>query len=215
MKIIGLTGGIGMGKSTVASLFRRRHVPVFDADATVRALQAPGGAALAPIAASFPGVVRAGVLDRAALRAQVLADPAARRRLEAIMHRMVRKAETKFLAAARRRGARAVLLDIPLLFETGGEARVDLALTVSAPRAVQIARVLRRGLPRAEIERIIALQMPDAEKRRRADAVIATGLSRHHTVRRVRQLMATDVFRPAPPARRPRRFRQKFSRRRR
>ena len=215
MKIIGLTGGIGMGKSTVASLFRRRHVPVFDADATVRALQAPGGAALAPIAAAFPGVVRAGVLDRAALRAHVLADPAARRRLEAIMHRMVRAAETKFLAAARRRGARAVLLDIPLLFETGGEARVDIALTVSAPLAVQVARVLRRGLPHAEIERIIALQMPDAEKRRRADAVIATGLSRHHTVRRVRQLMATHVFRPAPPARRPRRFRQPFSRRRR
>ena len=197
MKIIGLTGGIGMGKSTVASLFRRRHVPVFDADATVRALQAPGGAALAPIAASFPGVVRAGVLDRAALRAHVLADPAARRRLEAIMHRMVRAAETKFLAAARRRGARAVLLDIPLLFETGGEARVDLALTVSAPRAVQIARVLRRGLPHAEIERIIALQMPDTEKRRRADAVIATGLSRHHTLRAVRRLMAAHVFPPA------------------
>lgn len=197
MKIIGLTGGIGMGKSTVAGIFRRRHVPVFDADATVRALQAPGGAAIPILAASFPGVVRAGVLDRAALRARILADPAQRRRLEAIMHRMVRAAETKFLAAARRRGARAVLLDIPLLFETGGEARVDLALTVSAPRPVQIARVLRRGLPRAEIERIIALQMPDAEKRRRADAVIATGLSRHHTLRAVRRLMAAHVFPPA------------------
>ena len=197
MKIIGLTGGIGMGKSTVAGIFRRRHVPVFDADATVRALQAPGGAAIPALAASFPGVVRAGVLDRAALRALVLADPAQRRLLESIMHRMVRVAEKKFIAAARRRGARAVLLDIPLLFETGGDKRVDLALTVSAPRAVQIARVLRRGLPRAEIERIIALQMPDAEKRSRADMVIATGLSRHHTLRAVRRLMAAHVFPPA------------------
>ncbi len=207
MKIIGLTGGIGMGKSTVAGIFRRRHVPVFDADATVRALQAPGGAAIPALAASFPGVVRAGVLDRAALRALVLADPAQRRLLESIMHRMVRVAEKKFIAAARRRGARAVLLDIPLLFETGGDKRVDLALTVSAPRAVQIARVLRRGLPRAEIERIIALQMPDAEKRSRADMVIATGLSRHHTLRAVRRLMAAHVFpqaaRTAPAAGQP------------
>ena len=207
MKIIGLTGGIGMGKSTVAGIFRRRHVPVFDADATVRALQAPGGAAIPALAASFPGVVRAGVLDRAALRALVLADPAQRRLLESIMHRMVRVAEKKFIAAARRRGARAVLLDIPLLFETGGDKRVDLALTVSAPRAVQIARVLRRGLPRAEIERIIALQMPDAEKRSRADMVIATGLSRHHTLRAVRRLMVAHVFpqaaRTAPAAGQP------------
>jgi len=193
MKIIGLTGGIGMGKSTVAAMFRRHHIPVFDADATVRALQAEGGAALAPIAAEFPGAVKNGVLDRAALRARVLSDPAARRRLETIMHRMVHKAEKKFVAAACRRRVPAVLLDIPLLFETGGDARVDLALAVSAPRDVQVARVRRRGLPDAEIKRIIALQMPDAEKRRRADAVIPTGLSRHHASRAVERLIARHL----------------------
>lgn len=193
MKIIGLTGGIGMGKSTVAAMFRRHHIPVFDADATVRALQAEGGAALSLIEAAFPGTVKNGVLDRAALRARILPDPAARRRLEAIMHRMVRTAETKFIATARRHRAPAVLLDIPLLFETGSDARVDLALTVSAPRDVQVARVRRRGLPDADIERIIAIQMPDAEKRRRADAVIHTGLSRHHARRAVERLIASNL----------------------
>lgn len=193
MKIWGLTGGIGMGKSTVAAMFRRHRIPVFDADATVRALQAPGGAALPAIAEAFPGVVRNGALDRDALRSRILADPDAKKRLEAIMHRMVRAGEQKFVAAARRHRARAVLLDIPLLFETGGEKRVDLALAVSAPRAVQIARVRRRGLPVEQIERIIALQMPDREKRRRADAVIPTGLSRHHTRRAVERLLASRL----------------------
>ncbi|WP_029313568.1 MULTISPECIES: dephospho-CoA kinase [Acidiphilium] len=194
MRIIGLTGGIGMGKSTVASMFRRRGVPVFDADAVVRRLQAPGGAALPAIAAAFPGVVRGDVLDRAALRAVVLADGAARRRLEAIMHRMVRRAEGRFLAQARRRRVRAVVLDIPLLFETGGERRVDVAVTVSAPRSVQVARVRRRGLAKAEIARIIGLQMPDAEKRRRAEVVIFTGLSRGATVRAVQRFIARQFI---------------------
>jgi dephospho-CoA kinase len=190
VRIIGLTGGIGMGKSTVASMFRRRGVPVFDADAVVRRLQAPGGAALPAIAAAFPGVVRGDVLDRAALRAVVLADGAARRRLEAIMHGMVRRSEGRFLAQARRRRVRAVVLDIPLLFETGGERRVDVAVTVSAPRSVQVARVRRRGLAEVEIARIIGLQMPDAEKRRRAEVVIFTGLSRGATVRAVQRFIA-------------------------
>lgn len=183
-----------MGKSTVASMFRRRGVPVFDADAVVRRLQAPGGAALPAIAAAFPGVVRGDVLDRAALRAVVLADGAARRRLEAIMHRMVRRAEGRFLAQARRRRVRAVVLDIPLLFETGGERRVDVAVTVSAPRSVQVARVRRRGLAEAEIARIIGLQMPDAEKRRRAEVVIFTGLSRGATVRAVERFIARQFI---------------------
>lgn len=190
MKIIGLTGGIGMGKSTVAAMFRRRGLPVFDADATVRRLQAQGGAAIPAIAEAFPGVVHDNVLDRAALRARVLANPTARRRLEMIMHGMVRNEENRFLAGARRRQARAVLLDIPLLFETGGDARVDFAVTVTAPRTVQMARVRRRGLAPAEIEQIIALQMPDSEKRRRADAMIPTGLSRHFTQRAVSRLIA-------------------------
>jgi dephospho-CoA kinase len=190
VKILGLTGGIGMGKSTVAAMFRTHGLPVFDADAEVRRAQAPGGAAIAPIAAAFPGVVHDGVLDRAALRGRILADPAARRRLEAIMHRMVRAAERRFLARSRRRRARAVVLDIPLLFETGGARRVDFAITVSAPRDVQIARVRRRGLAEGEIVRIIALQMPDREKRRRADAVVFTGLSRGVTMRGVRRIIA-------------------------
>ncbi len=109
--------------------------------------------------------------------------------MEAIIHPLVRAAERKFIAQARRRHAKAVLLDIPLLFETGGEGRLDLAITVSAPRSVQMARVKRRGLPIADIEAIIARQMPDAEKRRRADTVIRTGLSRHHTIRAVRRLI--------------------------
>ncbi|MCF3945334.1 dephospho-CoA kinase [Acidiphilium sp. AL] len=189
MKIIGLTGGIGMGKSTVATVFRRSGIPVFDADATVRALQVKNGRAIPRIAAAFPDVVRDGVLDRTALRARILSDAGAKRRLEAIVHPLVRTAERKFVAAARRRHAKAVLLDIPLLFETGGERRVDLVITVSAPRSVQMARVQRRGLPIADIEAIIARQMPDAEKRRRADVVIRTGLSRHHAISAVRRLI--------------------------
>lgn len=190
MRVIGLTGGIGMGKSTVAAQFRRAHIPVFDADAAVHALQAPGGAALPPIAAAFPGSVANGVLDRAALRAAVLPDRAALKRLEAIMHPLVRRAEQRFLQSARRRQAPAAVLDIPLLLEAGGSRRVDSVLVVSAPRDVQIHRVLRRGkMSRAQILQVIARQMPDAEKRRRADIVIRTGLSRHLTWRQVRRIL--------------------------
>jgi len=178
---IGLTGGIGAGKSTAGRLFRRAHVPVFDADRVVHALQAPGGAAVRPISAAFPGSVRNGVLDRAALRALVLADPAALRRLEAIMHPLVRQAEQRFLGRARRAGAPSVVLDIPLLFETGGAGRMDTIVVVSAPRAVQLARVARRrGMTPSQAAAVIARQMPDAEKRRQADLVIRTGLSRRH-----------------------------------
>lgn len=190
MRIIGLTGGIGMGKSTAAAVFRRAGIPVYDADKAVRALQAPGGRALKPIEAAFPGTVVDGVLDRAALRRVVAGDPAARRRLESIVHPMVRQSETRFLHAARRRARPLVVLDIPLLFETGGEKRVDLSLVVSAPRGVQIARVLRRGTMTAEqVTAFIAAQMPDAEKRRRADVVIRTGLSRFDTQRRIKRLI--------------------------
>jgi dephospho-CoA kinase len=188
--IIGLTGGIGMGKSTVAAMFARHHVPVFDADAEIHRLQAPGGLAIAPIQARFTGVVHDGVLDRAALRGIVLADRGALRDLESIMHKMVRAAEQRFIAAARRRRARAVLLDIPLLFETKSEARVDVSITVSARRATQIARVRRRGrMSDAEIAAIIAKQMPDHERRRRADYVIPTGLARAATQCQVRRII--------------------------
>jgi dephospho-CoA kinase len=175
MMVLGLTGGIGMGKSTVAAIFEARGVPGFNADETVHALQAPDGAAIPALAAAFPDAVNNGVLNRAKLRAEVLADDVAMRRLEAIMHPMVRGAEAEFRAAAAREGRRAVLLDIPLLFETGGEKRVDKVITVSCPRDVQIARVLARGVPLADIEEIISLQMPDAEKRRRAQYIVETG----------------------------------------
>ena len=190
MKVIGLTGSIGMGKSTAAATFRRLRVPVFDADAAVHALQARGGRAVAPIESAFPGTTRDGRVDREALRARVLGDPAALRRLERIVHPLVRAAEHAFLAAARRRGERLAVLDIPLLLETGGADRVDLVLVVSAPAAVQRARVLARGgMTPARMQAVLARQMPDAEKRRRADVVVRTGLSRYAAQRRIRALV--------------------------
>ncbi len=190
MKVIGLTGGIGMGKSTAAGAFRRAGIPVFDADAAVHRLQAPGGRALRPIAAAFPGSVRDGVLDRAVLRNAVLGHPEALRRLEVILHPMVRADERAFLARARRAGKRIAVLDIPLLFETGGDKRVDQVVVVSAPPAVQRYRVgRRRQMGPAAIAAIIARQMPDAEKRRRADVVIRTGLSRRHALRALQRLI--------------------------
>ena len=190
MKIIGLTGGIGMGKSTAARAFRRAHIPVFDADAAVHRLQARGGAALPQISDHFPGTVVDGVLDRARLRAAVVGNDAAIRQLEAIMHPLVRRMESAFLAQARRSGAPAAVLDIPLLLETGGEARVDRVVVVSAPRSIQMARVKRRrGMTDSQIDAIIARQMPDSQKRRRADLVIRTGLSRNTALRPISALI--------------------------
>ncbi len=190
MRIIGLTGGIGMGKSTAANAFRRAHIPVFDADAAVHRLQAPGGAALPAIEAAFPGTVVANALDRTRLRAAVVGNEAAMKRLEAILHPQVRRMEQAFLARARRARAPAAVLDIPLLFETRGERRVDFIVVVSAPPAVQIARVRRRrGMTEAQIAAIIARQMPDSQKRRRADLVIRTGLSRNAALRPLRRLI--------------------------
>jgi dephospho-CoA kinase len=190
MKIIGLTGGIGMGKSNAAKALRRAGVPVFDADATVHRLQAKGGRAIPLIAAAFPGSVQNGVLDRAALRSIVLADRARLRELEGILHPLVRAEQRRFLARARAAGRRLAALDIPLLFETGGDKHVDYIMVVSAPRAIQVARVRRRGMSAADIDRIIALQTPDAAKRKRADIVIRTGLSRHHAVKSIKRLLA-------------------------
>ncbi|MGY4800497.1 dephospho-CoA kinase [Teichococcus aerofrigidensis] len=190
MRILGLTGGIGMGKSTAASTFRRHGVPVFDADAAVHRLQGRGGRAVRAIGAAFPGTVRDGAVEREALRRAVLGDPAALTRLERIVHPLVREEERRFLAAARRQGRRLAVLDIPLLFETGGEARVDAVVVVSAPAAVQRARVLRRkGMTPERLEAILARQTPDAVKRRRADHVIRTGLSLAHTRRSIRRLL--------------------------
>ncbi|MGD0108009.1 MAG: dephospho-CoA kinase [Rhodopila sp.] len=192
MRIIGLTGGIGMGKSTAAAAFRRARVPVFDADLAVHRLQARGGRAVKAIEAHFAGTTRDGQVDRAALRQAVLGNPAALARLERILHPMVEAEERAFVGRARRAGKPAVVLDIPLLFETRGDARVDTVVVVSAPRAIQIHRVaLRRRMSRVDVEAIIGRQMPDAEKRRRADLVVRTGLSRNHTLRIITRFIQT------------------------
>jgi dephospho-CoA kinase len=187
--VIGLTGGIGMGKSTVAKIFATQGIRGFNADDAVHRLQASRGLAIPALAAAFPGTVKHGVLDRAKLRALVLGNDTAMRRLEAIMHPLVRQEEAIFRTAAFRAHRRAVLLDIPLLFETSAERRFNVTIAVSTPRDVQIARVLRRGLPLSQVEAIIARQMPDAEKRRLADYVIPTGLSKFHTIRAVRRII--------------------------
>ncbi len=195
MKVIGLTGGIGMGKSTAAAAFRRAKMPVFDADAVVHRLQARGGRAVGAIGAAFPGTVVDGAVDRPRLRNAVIQHPAAMRTLERIVHPMVREEERRFLAAARRAHAPAAVLDIPLLLENmrgrrGEDRRVDLIVVVSAPAAVQRARVRRRKrMTETQISAIVARQMPDREKRRRADVVIDTGLSKHQANRRLRRLI--------------------------
>lgn len=174
MWILGLTGSIGMGKSATAAMFRSFGVPVHDADAAVHMLYR--GAAVEPVEAAFPGVVRDGVVDRAALGARVLGDAAAMARLEAIVHPLVGAQELEFLARARGRGARAVVLDIPLLFETGGSRRTHAVVVVSAPAEVQRGRVLDRpGMTQDKFHAILAKQMPDAEKRRRAHFIVDTG----------------------------------------
>ncbi len=172
--VLGLTGSIGMGKSATASLFRARGVPVHDADLAVHALY--WGAAAAPIEAAFPGTVSAGVVDRAKLGAAVLGDPEAMRRLEAIVHPLVRETEEHFLAGAVAARAGLAVLDVPLLFEAGGARRTDAVAVVTAPAAVQRARVLARpGMTTARFEALLARQMPDAEKRVRAHFVVDTG----------------------------------------
>lgn len=195
VKVVGLTGGIGMGKSTAAAALRRAGLPVFDADRCVHALQAPGGRAVPAIAALLPDVVQAGRIDRAALRRAVIADPPLLSALERIMHPLVRAAQARFLARARASRRRCAVLDVPLLFEGGGDRACDLVMVVSAPRALQLARIRkRRGMTLAEAAALIARQMPDAQKRARADIVIDTGLSRWHSLRQIRRwLAALDI----------------------
>lgn len=172
---LGLTGGIGMGKSTVSAMFATHGVPGFNADEEVHRLQAPDGGAIPALAAAFPGMVAGNVLDRAKLRALVLGDAVQMRRLEEIMHPLVRAAQARFLEQAEAEGHAAVLLDIPLLFENKLQTGLDKVVVVSCPREVQIERVAKRGLPAEQIEAIIARQMPDAQKRALADYVIETG----------------------------------------
>lgn len=175
MIVIGLTGSIGMGKSTVASMFSEEGAPSFNSDAAVHKLYASGGAAVALVEAAFPGVTKDGAIDRVALSAQVVGNDEAIRRLEAIVHPLVRQAQAEFLRANLEAGARYVVLDIPLLFESGGVNLVDKVVVVSAPADVQRVRVLARaGMTEEKFEAILARQMPDAEKRARADFVIDT-----------------------------------------
>ncbi len=190
MIIIGLTGSIGMGKSTVANMFAEEGAPAFNADDAVHELYAPGGAAVAPVEAAFPGVTVRGGIDRTALSARVVGDEAAMRRLESIVHPLVRQAQAEFLQKARESGVGVAVLDIPLLFEGGGANYVDKVVVVSAPAEVQRARVLSRpGMTEEKFEAILARQTPDAEKRTRADFVIDTSGAFDDTRAQVRAVL--------------------------
>lgn len=188
MIVIGLTGSIGMGKSRTSQMFRDEGVPVLDADAVVHELYR--GAAVQPIEDAFPGTVINGAVDRERLRARVLADPAELKRLEAIVHPLVAEARRAFLAGAAAQSEAVAVLDIPLLFETGLHRDVDHIVVVSAPEAVQKARVMARpGMTDAQLSAILAKQVPDAEKRRRADTVVDTGSGLDLARAQVRELL--------------------------
>ena len=189
-KIIGLTGSIGMGKSTVAAMFAEAGIPVFDADAEVRAMQGPGGELIPAIEAAFPGSTGPEGVDRDRLGHQVFSDKAALARLEAIVHPAVAAKRAAFLEA--HHDKRAVVFDIPLLFERGGHESVDMVVVVSAPEEVQRARVLARpGMTVQKFEHIYGLQLHDTHKRERADHVIDTGISLDETRAQVMELIAS------------------------
>jgi dephospho-CoA kinase len=196
MIVVGLTGSMGMGKSTVAKMFAAEGAPAFDSDAAVHQLYAPGGAAAAPVEEAFPGVTRAGAIDRAALSAKVVGNPDALQRLESIVHPLVRQAQANFLASQRAAATQVVVLDIPLLFESTGAQAVDKIVVVSAPAEVQRARVLSRpGMTEEKFEGLLARQASDAEKRARADFVIDTGGPFEETRAQVRAVL--DALREA------------------
>jgi dephospho-CoA kinase len=192
MIVVGLTGSIGMGKTETGRMFERLGVPVFDADKAVHQLYGTDGAAVAPIEAAFPGVVVDGAVDRSALADRVLGDEAAVRRLEAIVHPLVQEMRARFLETAREEGRDMVVVDIPLLFETGGETRVDRTVVVSAPPAVQRQRVLARpGMTEEKFRAILARQMPDEEKRKRADFVVDSSVGLDHAFAQVERIVAS------------------------
>ncbi|HEX5281468.1 MAG TPA: dephospho-CoA kinase [Micropepsaceae bacterium] len=173
--LVGLTGSIGMGKTETGKLFAQLGIPVFDSDSVVRALYDPGGAAVARVAAAFPGTIHDGRVDRTALAAALERDPTAFARLEAIVHPLVRAARDEFVRAAAERGDELLVIDIPLLFETGAQDQLDATVVVSAPRKVQKRRVLARpGMTPEKLQLLHARQMPDEEKRAKADFVIET-----------------------------------------
>lgn len=193
--ILGLTGSIGMGKSTTSAMFRARGVPVHDADAAVHALYR--GRAVAPIEAAFPGVVRNGAVDRARLSAAVVGKPEALRMLEGIIHPLVREEERAFLNRCRVTGQDIAILDVPLLLETGGESRCDAVVVITAPAEVQRARVLARPeMTEEKFAAILARQMPDAEKRRRAHFLVDTSRGLLAAERQVGSILVALAGRP-------------------
>jgi dephospho-CoA kinase len=195
MFILGLTGSLGMGKSTTARFFAEEGVPVHDADAVVHRLYE--GEASAAIETAFPGTTLGGKVDRTRLAARVLGDAAALARLEAIVHPLVQDAERRLIAEARARGEKVAVLDIPLLFESGADRRVDAVVVVSAPPDVQSARVLERpGMTVEKLEAILARQMPDAEKRARADFVVDTSQGFDAARAQVRAILAAVATMP-------------------
>lgn len=196
MIILGLTGSIGMGKSTAAQMFRQEGVPVHDADAAVHRLMAPGGAAVEAVETAFPGVTGPDGVDRKALGAIVFDDAAALKRLEAILHPLVRETEHRFKTMQLRLGRPLVVLDIPLLFETGAEDRCDLVAVVTAPAFLQRQRVLSRpGMTQERFEQVLAKQIPDREKCLRADYLIQSGIGRYHALQQVREIVQELVGR--------------------
>jgi dephospho-CoA kinase len=206
MVILGLTGSIGMGKSTAANLFRRLGIPVHDSDAAVHKLLGRGGAAVEAVETGFPGVVRDGAVDRQRLAERVFGDRVELGRLEAILHPKVRLATLGFLKRQARARRAVVVLDIPLLFETGGQHLCDAVVVVSAPAGVQASRVLaRKGMTPERYKAILAKQLSDREKCRRADFVVQTGGSKRETLRRLAaivRLMRGRTGRHWPPRRR-------------
>ena len=180
--VIGLTGSIGMGKSTASAMLKARGLPIFDADATVHGLMARGGSAVSAVESAFPGVVTDGAVDRGELGKRVFGDNDALRRLERILHPRVGHAERSFLAMVARRRLPIAVRDVPLLFETGGQKRCDATIVISAPAHIQRARVLARpGMTAERLAQILAKQTPDAKKRRLADYVVPSGLGRRVT----------------------------------
>jgi dephospho-CoA kinase len=197
MLIIGLTGSIGMGKTETAKMFARHGVPVCDSDAMVHALYERGGAAVAPVEATFPGVAVDGRIDRERLSREVLGKRDALKKLEAIVHPLVGLAQREFLQRAAASGAAMVVLDIPLLFETGGEKRVDVTVVVSAPADVQRKRVLARpGMTAEKLDAILQKQMADSEKRSRADFVVDSGHGLAHAEAQVVAIIQQLKHRP-------------------
>ena len=190
---LGLTGSIGMGKSTTASMFSARGVPVYDADAAVHQVYAPGGAAVKAVSEAFPDVLDAqGGIDRSKLRERVVGDSEAMKRLEQIIHPIVSGLQVSFLEKTASQGAELIVLDVPLLYETGGDKRVDYVVVVTAPEDVQRERVLARGqLTPAQLGEILTRQLPDKEKRQRADFVIDTSLGLEYAEAQVNAVLRT------------------------